>query len=162
MLEGFRLVTDCGGRLTDGRPDEGGGARRAAFARQRMRALQLTRARQPAQRVLGIGLVFVLGACTLPGPVASKLPVVTPTDPVLAFVATGPLGAPGNVAAPAYGGIVTVDIKSQYYAASGDTCRTYDVSAPGGGPRDALACKDGSGWQNVAPLLDGPSGGASP
>lgn len=83
-------------------------------------------------------------------------------DPVLAFVATGQLGMPAVVTAPAYGGTVTVNIKSQYFAASGVTCRTYEVTAPGGGPRDALACKDGSTWQNIAPLSSAPPVETSP
>lgn len=108
------------------------------------------------------GLVLALTACTLPAPVASNSQAVTPADPVLAYVATAPLGQPGDVTAPAYGGTVTVDVQSQYFAASGSTCRTYEVSAPGGGPRDALACKDGSTWQNIAPLISGTSDEASP
>ena len=111
-------------------------------------------------RILSYGLVLALSACNMPAPGASTPAVVTPADPVLAYVATAQIGLPGEVTAPAYGGTVTVDVQSQYFAASGNTCRTYQVNTPGGGSRAGLACRDGSTWQNIPPLNSGATVGA--
>ncbi len=118
--------------------------------------------RRRVRLILIHGVVFVLSACAMPATVAPTPAMVTPADPVLAFVATAQLGLPGEVAAPAYGGTVTVEVHSQYFAASGNTCRTYQVSAPGGGSRSGLACREGGTWQNIPPLTSGNTVGAPP
>ena len=119
-------------------------------------------ARRRMQLLLSHGLVFVVSACAMPAPVSPTPAMVTPADPVLAFVASAQLGLPGEVAAPAYGGTVTVEVQSQYFAASGTTCRSYQVSPPGGGSRAGLACREGSTWQNIPPLTSGATIGAPP
>jgi hypothetical protein len=141
-------VTHLSNWLNRIRPQTGDSPRRSAAARQRVWLL------------LSFGLVFALSACAVPAPVAPAM--VVPADPVLAFVATAQLGLPGEVAAPAYGGTVTVEVQSQYFAASGNTCRTYQISAPGGGSRNGLACRVGTTWQNIPPLVGGNTVGAPP
>ncbi len=111
--------------------------------------------------LLSHALLFVVSACAMPAPV-SPTPMVTPADPVLAFVASAQPGLPGEVAAPAYGGTVTVEVQSQYFAASGTTCRAYQVSLPGGGSHAGLACREGSTWQNIPPLTSGETVGTLP
>jgi len=143
-------VIHLGSRLNRIRPQLGGSPGRLAAARQRVRL------------ILSHGLVIALSACAMPAPVPPTPAVVIPTDPVLAFVASAQVGLPGEVAAPAYGGTVTVEVQSQYFAASGTICRTYQVSAPGGGSRAGLACKEGSTWQNIPPLTSGGVIGAPP
>ncbi len=118
--------------------------------------------RRRVRLFLSHGLVFALAACAMPAPTSPTPAMVTPADPVLAFVASAQPGLPGEVAAPADGGTVTVEVQSQYFAASGTTCRTYQVSAPGGGSRAGLACKEGNTWQNIPPLTSGATVGAPP
>ncbi len=142
-------MTHLSNRLTRTRPELNDGPRRAGAARHQMRP------------VLSLGLVLALSACAVPAPVSSVRPAA-PADPVLAYVATAQLGLPGEVNAPAYGGTVTVDVQSQYFAASGATCRTYQLSAPGGASRAGLACNDAGAWQNIPPLTSGATVGTPP
>jgi hypothetical protein len=147
-MKDFRPVTHLSFTLNRKPPDLEVGSCRPGAARRRLRP------------ILSLGLVLALAACARPAPVTSTPAVVTPADPVLAFVGTAQLGLPAEVAAPADGGTVTVEVQSQYFAASGYICRTYQVTAPGGGSHAGLACREGSTWQNIPPLTSGDTVGA--
>lgn len=149
ILKDFRPVNTLSNGLTHLWPQSDG------------RSCRLGGARHPMQRISIYGLILVLSACNMPAPVSSTA-MVTPADPVLAFVASAQLGLPGEVNAPAYGGTVTVEVQSQYFAASGSICRTYQVSGAGGASRGGLACRDGSTWQIIPPLTSGATVGSLP
>jgi len=97
-------------------------------------------------------LVISVAACAAPPPVATAPQVMGPTDPVLAYVASGPIGRTAVVNEPAQGGNVVVVINTQYNAASGEICRTYSTTTSGA-QSQYLACGNGADWQVVPPLI---------
>jgi hypothetical protein len=97
-------------------------------------------------------LLISAAGCVPPPPPAAAVQPQLPPDPVLAYVASGPIGRTAVVDEPALGGNVIVVIDTQYNAASGQICRTYAVTSNGGQVQH-LACGNGDDWQIAAPLI---------
>lgn len=86
----------------------------------------------------------------------SSPPAIAPTKAseavLLDFVLRNSEGTRGEVFAPDFGGHVAVDVGGTYIAASGRSCKRFNlVSRPSGPVRTMAACQNGAGWILVAP-----------
>jgi hypothetical protein len=97
-------------------------------------------------------VALISGCAPIPAPVATSQPAI-PGDPVLAFVSSGGIGQTASVNDPADGGIVNVDIETQYNSAAGQICRTFTL-ANSIEHVQRLACDDGATWRVVPPLIN--------
>lgn len=111
-----------------------------------------------AKFLLVVGLVVSLGGCQThwASPVTTAAPAPASAQPrqqasaVVAFVSTARPGQQGYVNDAAFGVSALVTFEREYYSASGQICRRFNVRASQQSPTESLVmCQEKNGWSVV-------------